>query len=408
MDSYGWRFVLLLLAVVVTSATGRDLRTRFATQLNGDELREMVGSAAALRHEAFVPAKRHDNSDYNSNDYNNNYFNRDFKHFDNSLLIRDNGAALVALSLHNLLVPRVSGSEANANVRNHIVTVFKALQWSVEIDAFDSETPHGKLPFANIVATKNSNAKHKLVLAAHYDSKFFDGKDFIGATDSAIPCAILIAIAHAINPLLEAQDLLARTTVQFIFFDGEEAFVNWSATDSLYGSRHLAEKWETLAADGSTIPSFSSSTKSSQSSNKKKSILKSIDAFILLDLLGDPTSTFINLNSKTTWIWERLVNIEQRLASLQLLSPQKSELVNVQNEVAYFVPGISTFGSQAIDDDHRPFRDRGVPIVHVIAVPFPKTWHTLNDDSDHVNPNTASDLARIFTVLVVEYLGLLV
>jgi len=27
-----------------------------------------------------------------------------------------------------------------------------------------------------------------------------------------------------------------------VFFDGEEAFVHWTATDSLYGSRHLADK----------------------------------------------------------------------------------------------------------------------------------------------------------------------
>lgn len=29
-------------------------------------------------------------------------------------------------------------------------------------------------------------------------------------------------------------------TVQLIFFDGEEAFMEWTETDSLYGSRHLA------------------------------------------------------------------------------------------------------------------------------------------------------------------------
>ena len=28
-----------------------------------------------------------------------------------------------------------------------------------------------------------------------------------------------------------------------VFFDGEEAFVKWTQTDSLYGARHLAEKW---------------------------------------------------------------------------------------------------------------------------------------------------------------------
>lgn len=29
-----------------------------------------------------------------------------------------------------------------------------------------------------------------------------------------------------------------------VFFDGEEAFVDWTEKDSLYGSRHLASKME--------------------------------------------------------------------------------------------------------------------------------------------------------------------
>ena len=42
-------------------------------------------------------------------------------------------------------------------------------------------------------------------------------------------------------------------TLQMVFFDGEEAFVEWSQTDSLYGARHLAEKWsDTHHPEGST------------------------------------------------------------------------------------------------------------------------------------------------------------
>jgi len=32
--------------------------------------------------------------------------------------------------------------------------------------------------------------------------------------------------------------------VQLLFFDGEEAFVEWTETDSLYGARHLADKMD--------------------------------------------------------------------------------------------------------------------------------------------------------------------
>ena len=36
-------------------------------------------------------------------------------------------------------------------------------------------------------------------------------------------------------------------TLQMVFFDGQEAFVQWSDNDSLYGSRHLAELWSTAS-----------------------------------------------------------------------------------------------------------------------------------------------------------------
>ena len=45
---------------------------------------------------------------------------------------------------------------------------------------------------------------------------------------------------------LSVQDL----TLQFIFFDGEEAFVTWTQRDSLYGARHLASKWASTPDPG--------------------------------------------------------------------------------------------------------------------------------------------------------------
>lgn len=32
-----------------------------------------------------------------------------------------------------------------------------------------------------------------------------------------------------------------------LFFDGEEAFVRWGPTDSIYGARSLAEKWDSTS-----------------------------------------------------------------------------------------------------------------------------------------------------------------
>lgn len=30
-----------------------------------------------------------------------------------------------------------------------------------------------------------------------------------------------------------------------------------------------------------------------------------------------------------------------------------------------------------VDDDHKPFLQRGVPVFHVIPIPFPDVWHKL-------------------------------
>ena len=237
------------------------------------------------------------------------------------------------------------------------------------------------------------------MLAAHFDSKYFKEFDFIAATDSAIPCGILLDIAQSLNTLLDTlKD--PKTTIQLIFFDGEEAFVDWSATDSLYGSRHLAAKWantyvspQQAAVSGPAIPS------------SPKSVLTTIDAFVLLDLLGAPGSIVYNMNQDTVWMWDRITSIENRLYEEELLSERSVYRADEQG-FAHFAPNDVRPLQASIQDDHIPFQQRGVPIVHVIPQPFPRVWHTKADDASAVDPHTVSDLALIFKALVLEYLGI--
>lgn len=87
---------------------------------------------------------------------------------------------------------------------------FEDLKWTVTLDEFDESTPIGVKRFTNVIATLNPNAKRRLILAAHYDSKYFPdtGKKifFMGATDSAMPCAMLIEIARIVTPLFAARE----------------------------------------------------------------------------------------------------------------------------------------------------------------------------------------------------------
>lgn len=82
----------------------------------------------------------------------------------------------------------------------------KGLGWTVESDIFQADTPvFGKLKFENIIAKLNPNARRYLALACHFDSKYTRERDFIGATDSAVPCAQLINLAAVMSKYLSDQ-----------------------------------------------------------------------------------------------------------------------------------------------------------------------------------------------------------
>ena len=139
----------------------------------------------------------------------------------------------------------------------------------MEEDSFTDTTPIGVKSFTNVIATFHPDAPRRVILSAHFDSKYHpnypdnqvrrcpallchkenDISQFVGATDSAAPCAMLLDLAEAFTPLLKARKErlesgmedhkdISETTLQLVFFDGEEAFVKWSETDSLYGSRY--------------------------------------------------------------------------------------------------------------------------------------------------------------------------
>ncbi|KAJ1328483.1 hypothetical protein BSLG_010215 [Batrachochytrium salamandrivorans] len=191
-------------------------------------------------------------------------------------------------TLAPFLVPRVSGTEGNKNVQKHIIDTFTELGWGIEQDQFSDSTPFGVKHFNNIIVTKDPAALRKLVLAAHFDSKYFEEFEFIGATDSSVPCAILVDIAKTINELLQEKIMSGDrfATIQIIFFDGEEAFVKWTDTDSIYGSRHLAKKWSETQLLTNSDPSLHLMNSHDPSGQYYTTPIKQIDAMVLLDLLG--------------------------------------------------------------------------------------------------------------------------
>lgn len=300
--------------------------------------------------------------------------------------------------LSEILRVRVSDTPGNVAVRTAIEKRMKNLAWHVELDGFTDSTPFGVKNFYNVIATLNPSSPRRLVLACHYDSKWFADNDrqspFVGATDSAVPCAQMIDLAQRMNnSLWQGSRANAELSLQLIFFDGEEAFVHWTATDSIYGSRHLAAKW---AATPHWTSACSSATESDQSDPTSLSVLDSIDVMMLLDLIGTASPTFYNYWPNASSLFTRLSNIERKLKSSRLLEASSSS--------SFF--GAYDRNGMGIEDDHIPFLRRGVKILHLIANPFPKQWHTRYDAYAALHFPTIIDLNRILRIWVAEYLHL--
>ncbi|NXJ83464.1 QPCT cyclotransferase, partial [Trogon melanurus] len=294
--------------------------------------------------------------------------------------------------LRPILVERYPGSPGNYDVRQHIKHRLQRLQagWEIEEDVFQRYTPYGYQTFSNIISTLDPSAKRHLVLACHYDSKFFgqqwQERVFVGATDSAVPCAMILELARALDNKLQLIKQTSSTSrpdlsLQLIFFDGEEAFVRWSPSDSLYGSQHLAQKMV-------STPHPPGSTTTNQ--------LQGIDLLVLLDLIGAPNPVFPNYFPNTNRWFQRLQAIEQELHNMNLL---KNHLIERQ----YFQ---TTLHRGLVEDDHVPFLLRGVPVLHLIPSPFPAVWHTMEDTEENLDKTTIDNLSKILQVFVLEYLNL--
>ncbi|XP_012945577.1 glutaminyl-peptide cyclotransferase-like protein [Aplysia californica] len=294
-----------------------------------------------------------------------------------------NSSYLYGHLLRHIMVPRVSGTESNRVVGQFIKQEMESLGWAVAEDSFEATTPLGVLPFVNIIATQNPLARRRIVLACHYDSKYMPRyrTPFIGAIDSAVPCSVMIDTARKLREITsDAQGLgLNEYTLQYIFFDGEEAFQTWTATDSLYGSRHLAQLWEN-----------SPDPRDSSASNN----LQNIDIFVLMDLIGNYRTRFVDYYRNTSNLFTNMYNIEQCLRNSRLLTSHT-------NRPLIFDPRGQ---AMLVEDDHTPFIQRGVRCLHLISTPFPNVWHTPYDTGRYLDVALIEDFSRILRVFLTSLL----
>ncbi|CAH8492505.1 unnamed protein product [Schistosoma rodhaini] len=270
------------------------------------------------------------------------------------------------------------GTPGHLKVREFIQDYLNKRGWETDLDTFEENTVVGVKTFHNIIGYRSDpNYTKYLILACHYESKLLP--NFVGSTDSAMPCSIILKIVDMLNYGIKA---LKKSDIglKLIFFDGEEAFNQWTDTDSLYGSRHLAKKW---------------SSTTSKSSNETE--LNKIDLLVLLDLLGAKQPHIPKYPYEDKGSFNMLMELERRMRSFNLLKSSS------ENNKPYFGHAVH----YQIGDDHMPFVEKGVPVLHLIPLPFPKVWHTIADNATIIDWDTSVDLLLLIELFVRNYLHIL-
>ena len=232
---------------------------------------------------------------------------------------------------------RTAGSENARKMQAYVVSELKKFGCEVSEDAFQAHTPAGVVAMKNIIARFPGRNGKAIAITGHYDTKRFKGFTFVGANDGGSSGGLLLELARSLQGRPHNSD------VYLVWFDGEEAFVEWSATDSLYGSRHLAGKW---AADGT---------------------INRLQALINIDMIGDKD-----------------LRLEEELLSSESLRRMVDQIANQLGYAKYF-----SGRSAAVEDDHAPFLRKGVRAIDLIDFdygPSNSWWHTAQDTMDKLSP----------------------
>ncbi len=239
--------------------------------------------------------------------------------------------------------PRPLGSASHKKVEDYFLAHLKGDE--VENDTFTADTPEGKFPVHNIIAKFPGKKDGIIVIASHYDTNYpLRNTSFVGANDGGSSSALLLEFANQLRG--KPRD---GYSIWLVWDDAEEAIKPETEMafldDSLYGIRHLEEKWD---SDGT---------------------LKKIKAFLLADMVGDADLNIEHDTNSTPWLEDVVYEAATRLGY----------------QSHFFAR------TMAVDDDHIPFMKRGVPCADFIDFDYGYNdvfWHTTQDTVDKLSPKS--------------------
>lgn len=235
------------------------------------------------------------------------------------------------------LGPRPVGSEAHRKLEAYLRSHLKGV--TVEEDAFTASTPAGSFPMRNLIAKFPGNRDGVIIIATHYETAL-PLKNFVGANDGGSGTGLLLELANLLRGARRS-----GYSVWLVWLDGEEALEHWSPSDSLYGSRHLAEKWQ---KDGTS---------------------KQIKAFLLADMIGDADLNIDRDQNSAPWLLDLIYQAAR----------------NLGYQSHFFARQI------VVEDDHLPFARAGVPVADLIDFDYGYGnvfHHTSQDTLDKLSPKS--------------------
>ena len=251
------------------------------------------------------------------------------------------------------LGPHPAGSDAIEKARDYIEAQLRQSGWQVTRQAFTDDTPRGRIHFVNLIARfpgDTKTASPSFLFCSHYDPKLFDTIRFVGANDGGSSTGLLLELARVLG---QHSDLARK--VELVFFDGEEAYENFSETDGLYGSRYFARQLQSNRA-------------------------KQFHGGILFDMVGD-RSLGITFPPDTPAAIARDI-----FTAAEALKLRK-----------YF-----SYLDRDLTDDHVPLNAAGIPTIDIIDFDYP-WWHTADDTMDKISAQSLQIVGSVALYYLVEF-----
>jgi glutaminyl-peptide cyclotransferase len=249
------------------------------------------------------------------------------------------------------LGPRPAGSAEHRQLQAYVRQQLKAFGLTAQSDTWTASTPTGPKQMTNLWVRLPGTSGKAIAITGHYDTKVMPGIGFVGANDGGSSTGVLLELARVLAKAPRKDDLY------LIWLDGEEAVANWTATDSLYGSRRLANQW------------------------KQSGMAKKVKALINVDMIGDRQLSLVYELNSTGWLRDLVWQTAHELG-------YKKEF--------------ETAGG-AIEDDHVPFLAAGIPSLDLIDFdygPGNSYWHTPQDTVDKLSARSLEVIGRVLLAVI--------